>query len=265
MPGRAGAQQLLEIGSRVRFGHPLVRRRPMRRGPADRRAVHLALAAATDARVDPERRVWHLAAAATGPDEDVADELDRAASRVQARAGLAAAAAFLQRSVALTPDPGRRAHRALAAAEANLYAGAFDVALGLLAEAEADAVDDLQRARVEQLRGQSTGPRSGREAPVLLGMPREAGAARPAARPGDLPRRLVASLVAGPLAQPGGWLLEVARAARSAPPPSGDPQLGDLLLDGLVTMIADGRSAAGAVSSGRSTRSSGMRFHVRTG
>ena len=175
----------------------------MRPGPPqDRRAVHLALAAATDARADPERRVWHLAAAATGPDEDVAAELDRAAGRVQARAGLAAAAAFLQRSVALTAEPGRRAGRALAAAEANLYAGAFDAALGLLAQAEADAVDDLQRARVEQLRDRSIGPAApGGEAPArLLHAAEKPRAARSSARPGHLPRRLVASLVAGPLA-----------------------------------------------------------------
>ena len=120
-------------------------------------------------------------------------QLERAAGRVQARAGLAAAAAFLQRSVALTAEPGRRAERALAAAHAYLHAGAFDAALGLLAEAEADAVDDLQRARVEQLRGQiERASGSGREAPVrLLRAASEARVTRSAARPGDLPSRLV--------------------------------------------------------------------------
>jgi DNA-binding CsgD family transcriptional regulator len=190
--------------------------------------------------------VWHLAAAATGPDDDVAAELDRAAGRVHARAGSAASAAFLQRSVALTAEPGRRAGRALAAAEANLYAGAFDAALGLLAQAEADAVDDLQRARVVQLRGLLDRARgSGREAPARL--------LHAARRLERLDLRLardtyldalVASLVAGHLAQPGGHLLDVSRAARSAPPPPRNPQPGDLLLDGLTTMIADGRSAA---------------------
>src|SRR5207244_10489546 len=100
-----------------------------------------------------ERRVWHLAAGATGPDEDVATALEQAAVKTQARAGLAAAAAFLQRSVALTAEPGRRADRALAAALANLHARAFDTALGLLAQAEADSVDDLLRDRVVLLRG----------------------------------------------------------------------------------------------------------------
>src|SRR4029077_2173188 len=124
-------------------------------GSADeRRAAHRALAEVIDPKTDPDRRVWHLAAAATGPDEAVAAELEHAAERAQARAGLAGAAAFLQRSVALTEEPGRRADRALAAAHAHLHAGAFDAGLGALAEAEADAVDDLQRARGEQLRAE---------------------------------------------------------------------------------------------------------------
>ena len=166
----ADSEQLLQIGSQVRFRHPLVRSAAYTAGsPEDRRAAHLNLAAATDAREDPERRVWHLAAGATGPDEDLASALERAAARTQARAGLAAAAAFLQRSVTLTAEPGRRADRALAAALANLHAGALDTALGLLAQAEADSVDDLQRARVEQLRGQVQWAFvAGREAPVLL-------------------------------------------------------------------------------------------------
>ena len=152
----ADAEQLLEIGSQVRFRHPLVRSAAYAAGsPQDRRAAHLALAAATDARADPERRVWHLAAAATGPDEDVAAELEQAAGRVQARAGLAAAAAFLaavggvdrRRRDGAPNGPWRPPRR-------NLYAGAFDSALGLLAAGGGHAVDDLQRARVEQLRGQ---------------------------------------------------------------------------------------------------------------
>ena len=118
--------------------------------------------------------MWHLAAAATGPDEAVASQLEQTAVAAQARAGSAAAAAFLERSVELTAEPERRAERALAAAHAHLHAGAFDAALGLLAEAEAVATGDVQRARIERLRGQvqfasSPGP----EAPVLLVASRE--------------------------------------------------------------------------------------------
>jgi DNA-binding CsgD family transcriptional regulator len=242
----ADAEQLLQVGSQVRFRHPLVRSAAYMAGsPEDRRAAHLTLAAATDAQTDPDRRVWHLAAGATGPDEEVATALEQAAAKTQARAGLAAAAAFLQRSVTLTAEPGRRADRALAAALANLHAGAFDAALGLLAQAEADAVDDLQRARVEQLRGQiEWASVAGREAPVLLLQ----AAKRLEALHVGLARETylyawVASSLAGPLAGPGGLLLEVSRAARAAPP-AGAPRPCDLLLDGLATMVTQGHAAA---------------------
>ncbi len=244
----AEAGQLLAIGARVRFRHPLVRSAAYAAGsPQERSSAHRALAQATDTRADPERRVWHLAAAATGPDEDVAADLERTAARVQSRAGLAGAAAFLQRSVALTGAPARRAERALAAAHANLHAGAFDAALGLLAEAEAAALNDLQRARVEQLAGQvDRASSSGREAPTRL--------LRAAVRLEALDVRLArdtyldalfASLVAGRLAEPGAHLPEVAKAARSAAQPRA-PLPRDLLLDGLATLIIDGHAAAEA-------------------
>jgi DNA-binding CsgD family transcriptional regulator len=243
----ADAEQLLDIGPRVRFRHPLMRSAAYVAGSAeDRRAAHLTLAAATDAQADPERRVWHLAAAATGPDEEVAAALEQAAAKIQARAGIAASAAFLQRSVTLTAEPVRRAERALRAALANLYAGSFDNALGLLAQAEADAVDDLQRARVERLRGEiEWASVSGREAPVLLVQ----AAKRLESLDAGLARETylyawVASSLAGPLAGPGGLLQEVSLAAQVAPPPVGEPRPCDLLLDGLATMVTQGRTAA---------------------
>jgi hypothetical protein len=245
--GAAAAEQLLSIGSQVRFRHPLVRSAAYAAGSAeDRRTVHLTLAAVTDARADPERRVWHLSAAASGPDEDVAAALEQAAAKIKARAGLAASAAFLRRSVALTAEPRRHTERALAAALASLHVGAFDIALGLLAQAEAHAVDDLQRARVEQLRGQvEWASVSGRQAPVLL---LQAARTLESLDPG-LARETylhawVASHLAGPLAGPGGSLLEVSLAAQAAPPPVGEPRPCELLLDGLTTMIVAGRAAA---------------------
>jgi outer membrane PBP1 activator LpoA protein len=145
------ADGLLAIGERVTFRHPLVRSAIYRfAGASERRAVHLALAEATDRDVDPDYRAWHLAAAAG---RSVALELERSACRAQARGGLAAAAAFLERAVALSLDPARRAERALAAAQASFQAGAFDTALELVATAEAGPLDEFQRARVDLLRG----------------------------------------------------------------------------------------------------------------
>jgi DNA-binding CsgD family transcriptional regulator len=248
--GRAAAPaaaQLLNVGSQVQFRHPLVRSAAYTAGsPNDRRDAHLALAKATDARNDPERRLWHRAAAADGPDENIAAELEQAARKIQARAGVAAAAALLYRAVTLTADPARRAARALAAAHAHLHAGAFEPALGLLAEAEAAAIDDLARARIERLRGQiQAASKSAREAPVVL--------LRAAERLRPLDAALAretyldawgAALYAGALADHGGSLLEVSHAARSAPSPPDAVRPADLLLDAMATAITDGRGVA---------------------
>ena len=152
------------------FRHPLVRSAVYRAAsPTERRAAHQALAGATDPQADPDRRAWHRAQAALGPDEEVAAELERSASRAEARGGLAAAAAFLERSAALTLDPVRRAERALAAAQAKYQAGAFEATLGLLATAEAGPPDQLRRARADLLRGQIAFASSrGSDAPPLL-------------------------------------------------------------------------------------------------
>jgi hypothetical protein len=164
------ADGLLKLGGQVTFRHPLVRSAVYGAAPVQqRRAVHSALAEVTDRAADPDRRAWHLAAAASAPDEEVACELERSAGRAQSRGGLAAAAAFLQRSVALTGDDARRADRALAAARAHLFAGAFDEALSLLPIAEAGSPDELQQAQAELLRGQiAFSSNIGSDAPPLL-------------------------------------------------------------------------------------------------
>jgi hypothetical protein len=236
---------LLVIGARVRFRHPLVRSAVCRAAsPQQWRAVHAALAEVTDPEADPDRRAWHLAEAAPGPDEEVAAELERSAGRAQARGGVAAAAAFLERAVALTLDPARRADRALAAAQAKLQAGAFDAALGLLAAAEAGPLEERQRARAELLRGQVAAV-SGRVMdgpPLMLKAARQFEPLDPAMARQTYLEALGAALGAGRLAV-GGGAREVAEAARWAPP-SPQPARGpDLLLDGLALLITEGCAA----------------------
>src|SRR5262249_21132334 len=144
---------LVAFEAGVVFRHPLVRSAVYRAAdPEERRSAHKALAEATDPAIDPDRRAWHQSQAASRPDEAVAAELERSAARAPARGGFAAAAAFLERSSNLTSDPGRRAARALAAAEAKEQAGALDDALALASTAEGAPVDDRQRARIDALR-----------------------------------------------------------------------------------------------------------------
>ncbi len=152
--GPATTAGLIAIETQFRFRHPLVRSVVYAEAtPADRRLAHAALAGVTDPKQDPDRRAWHLAAAAAGPDEEVALELERSAGRAQARGGLAAAAAFLQRAFALTREPAKRTGRAFSAAQASLHAGEFEAALGLLAAVEATPLDEVSQARAELLHG----------------------------------------------------------------------------------------------------------------
>ena len=243
----AATEQLLEIGARVRFHHPLVRSAVYRASPTpDRRLVHRALAAATDPETDPDRRAWHRAQATSAPDEEVATELERSAGRAQARGGLAAAAAFLERSAILSVDPGRRVERMLAAAQVSVQAGAYDAARVLLAAAELGALDDFGKARVELLRGLvASASSAGNAAPVqLLKAARRLEPLDVTLARGTYLDAWGAALFAGGLADAGGSLLEVSRAARAAPRPTQPPGPCDLLLDGLAALVTDGRVAA---------------------
>jgi hypothetical protein len=245
--GPAREAGLLDLSAQVRFRHPVVRSVVYREATAgDRRIVHGALAEATDLALDPDRRAWHRAAATSGHDEDVAAELERSADRALARGGQAAAAAFLQRAAALTDDPARRAERALAAAQASLAAGAFEIARADLAAAEAGPLDELGRARVDLVRAEiAYAQERGSEAPKLL--------LRAARTLEVLDVRLSrdtyleawgAALFAGRLATGDSLLDDVSRAAATAPRPPDPPLPCDLLLDGLAMVFTKGRRAA---------------------
>jgi DNA-binding CsgD family transcriptional regulator len=237
---------LVEFGARVRFRHPLVRSAVYRSASLpDRQQLHTALAEVTDPEADPDRRAWHWAQAAAGPDEEVAAELERSAGRAQARGGLAAAAAFLERSVLLTADPARQAERALAAAQASMQAGAFGKALELLAAAEDGPMDEFASARADLLRGQvAFASGLGSDAPPLLlkAAKRLEPLNRDLARDTYLSAWMAASF-AGHLAGAID-LLEVSRAALALPPPKQPPRPLDLLLNGYALLVTDGPAAA---------------------
>ena len=241
----AESDGLVEFGVGVRFRHPLVRSAVYRAAsPKERRNAHRVLSEVTDQYRDPDRRAWHRAQATSGPDEDVASDLERSAGRAQARGGLAAAAAFLEQATRLTPNPTRRGQRALAAARAKLQAGAPDAALRLLATAQAGPLGELQRALVDLLRAQiAFTVNRGRDAPPLLLKaakrlePLDVGLTRE-----TYLEALQAAMFVGRLASDGG-LLEVAQAARGAPSSSQPSRAPELLLDGLALLITEGYAA----------------------
>ena len=240
----AEATGLLEIDTRVRFRHPLVRSAVYQDATLpDRCRVHGALAAATDPQVDPDRRAWHSAHAVLGTDEEVAAALERSAGRARARGGIAAAAAFLQRSTELTPEPADRTRRALEAAQAKHEAGSSEAALELLAVAEAGRLDSLERGRLALLRAQivfhltrsSEVPGMLMDAAVTLA-PLDAALSRE-----TYLHALDAAIVNGD----GPGALRVAEAALTGPGPGVHARPVDLLLDGLAMSVARG-FAAGA-------------------
>ena len=240
---------LLDVGARVRFRHPLVRSAVYRAAsPVERREVHGALGEATDADDDPDRRAWHRAQASSGPDEEIAAELERSAARAEARGGPAAAAAFLEQAAARTLNPARRAQRALAAAQAKHEAGAQDAALLLLRTVERGPLDELGGARVDLVRARiALAGSGGSDAPSLLLH------AAKRLEPLDLELARDTYLEAVTAAESAGRfghdadLGRVARVAHEAPPPTGTPRASDLLLDGLATRFTDGYAAGAPI------------------
>ena len=242
--GPAVGDGILELGTRITFRHPLMRSAIYGSASAeDRRAAHRALAAVTRAELDPDRRAWHLARAVLAPDENIADELERSADRAQARGGLPAAAAFLQRAAALSVEPGKRARRALAAAEAKQLAGSPREALSLLASAAEGPLGESDRAMLQRLHGQIALDlrRAGDAVPLLLDAARRLESLDQRLMRETYLEALRAASVAGRL---GGGVTAAAKAARSAPGTPGPPHATDLLLDGLALRFTNGYVAS---------------------
>jgi DNA-binding CsgD family transcriptional regulator len=243
----AEAVGLIELAAQVRFHHPLVRSAIYRAAPlAHRQAVHRALAEATDPLADPDRRAWHRAQASLGADEDLAAELERSAERAQARGGVAAGAAFLERAAALTPDRALRAQRALAAAQAKYLAGSPQAALALLESAAAAPIDALQDAMAQRLRGRIAlhVSRSGEGAPLLFDAAHRLESLDPGLARETHLEALHAAAVAGRL---GLGMRNAATAARTAPAAPEPERASDVLLDGLAVTFTDGIRAGAPI------------------
>jgi DNA-binding CsgD family transcriptional regulator len=241
---------LVEVGTRVLFRHPAARSVAYTAAATgERRDAHRALAEATNAAADPDRRAWHLALAASGPDEDVAKELQRAAGRARARGGMAASAAMLERSAALTIDPAQRLHRTILAAQAHLEAGAPDASMSLLTAVEAGPLDDVSRARVELLRGgfAMMWGDNGDAAALLSRAARrleriDAGSARRI-----YIDALSAAVSASNYAPADADVETVAAAAIAAPSATGPERPQNYLLEGLARVVVYGTAAAAPV------------------
>ena len=108
----------------VLFRHPVLRALVYASAPAaDRARAHEDLARVLEGDADRDRRAWHLAAAADGPDEELAELLEETADHALARGGQAAAARALAAAAELSPERADRARRLFAAARAALQGG----------------------------------------------------------------------------------------------------------------------------------------------
>jgi DNA-binding CsgD family transcriptional regulator len=237
---------LLEIDTAVRFRHPLVRSAAYTSASlAERQRAHRALAEVTDADVDPDRRVWHRALGTSAPDEDIAEQLERSAGRARARGGVAAAAAFLERSAILSTDPTRRAERALFAAAAKVGTGEFSTALDLLAIAESGPLDETDRAQVDVVHAHlASATNRGKDASALhLKAAERLEFVDPALARASYLDALLAAIFAGRLASPEADLFAVAQAAAKLALPD-TPTAEDRLLEGLTKNFTEGYRAA---------------------
>jgi DNA-binding CsgD family transcriptional regulator len=241
MVAPAESAGLVEIDTRVRFRHPLVRSAVYAAATLpDQRRAHSVLAAVTDPQIDPDRRAWHRAQAVLGTDEEAAAELENTAGRARDRGGLAAAAAFMEQAAMLTPETSRRATRALEAAHAKHDAGAPEAAMALLAVAEAGPLDALQRACLQLLRAQVAFHLT-RDSDVpwmLLDAARMLAPLDPALSRETYLHALDAAVING-----GDDAIHIAEAALAAPPPEGPARPEDLLLDGLATTLTKAYAA----------------------
>jgi DNA-binding CsgD family transcriptional regulator len=243
----AEAEHLLVLAPRVIFRHPLIRSAVYGGASAgERRRAHAALAEAGDPAVDADQRAWHRAMAAVGPDEEVANELERSAGHAQSRGGYAASAAFLELAAELTPEVLRRPKRLLAAAEAELMAGAPVRAEVLLDQADRLLEGQVDQAHALRLRGQISFAlgRGSEAAGILLAAARALSPLDTKVARETFLEAIQAVSMAGPLLGHDD-ALQVARAAFEAPSiPRAEMTAADLLFEGRRARVTVGYAAA---------------------
>jgi DNA-binding CsgD family transcriptional regulator len=241
-------ERLLLTAPRVAFRHPLIRSAVYSGATvAERRRMHEALAAASDPTVEVDQRAWHRAMASAGPDEEIASELENAATQARQRGGYAATAAFLERAAELTPEKGRNAGRLLGAAEAELMAGAPARAESLLEQACPRLDGPFEQAQSLRLRGRIglALARGAESAAVLLSAARDLSPFDPRLARDAFLEAMQAAWNAERFAS-GGGLQEVARAAWDAPPvdEGAAMTIADLLLEGFRARLTVGFAAS---------------------
>ncbi len=242
-----GLERIIRFEPHLWFVHPLLRSAVYYAAAAsERRRAHEVLAAVSDCGLDPDRRAWHLAAAATGADEEIADELAQSADRARGRGDWGGCAAFLERAASLTPDQAQRAARTLATAEARLNAGDPGAAAALAERAGPYLVDPLARSRAKRLRGavRIVLGKPAEASPILLDAARELQPLDPGQAWNTLLEAFEAALAAGRFAR-GAGTAEVLQAVRMRPS-SQDARasVASLALDGFAA-LAEHKDKAG--------------------
>ncbi|HEV7750617.1 MAG TPA: LuxR family transcriptional regulator [Baekduia sp.] len=226
----------------VEFHHPLAGSAIYANASAtERRAAHRALAAALPDR-DVDRRAWHLAAAAIGPDEAASSALEQAGTRGRDRSAYATAAAAFERAARLAADAERRPRLLWQAAESAWLAGMAERAVALLDESRDTTDEPRQLVRIDQLAGHI----AARRGPVMVGhaiLVAAAAQAEPERAVAMLAEAAAACFYAGAPAE----MLECAERARSTLPVAATPRARFLAWSALgMAQVVGGDAAAGA-------------------
>ena len=238
--------RLLTTEPRLEFRHPLIRSAVYAgASPSDRVKVHRALAGSINRDLQPDRWARHAMAIATGPDEDLARDLEVAAHQARERGGFATEATMLTHAAEFSEEASHRSERRLKAASASMAAGMHHQAYALLTEARGGLSDPFLLARAQQLDGRLCVPLARTAAaPALLldaaqqFLPFGADLARESLLEAfdtyEVSQHLTDKITG----------LTLAQAAQGIPRARSEPELVDRLLDGTMLLFTAGHPAA---------------------